>query len=62
MKNGYWFLPVLCWSYMAYYGLCWLMERIRVSQTYKDISLIAIAGVIFLVGSILKKGTIKYFV
>lgn len=25
MKNGYWFLPVLCWSYMVYYGLCWFM-------------------------------------
>lgn len=31
------------------------MEQIHTSQTYKDISLIVIAVVIFLVGSILKK-------
>lgn len=55
MKHGYWFLPVLCWSYLVYYGLCWLMDRARMPRRYKDIFLIAIAVVIFLWGSVLKK-------
>lgn len=55
IKNGYWFLLVLCWSYLVYYGLSWLIETRPLLQRYKDIILIISTIIIFLLGYVLKK-------